>query len=84
MSLRENQTRRVDRLTALNDPGEAFKNPAQLGFIRTLVDIIRRMSNEFVSQETASPFFLLQAPGGVVYRVTVNDAGALVVTNART
>jgi hypothetical protein len=80
---RENRPLAVDRFSGLNDPSEAFKNPAQLGFIRVLVDIIRRMSGEMVSQNTAAPHFILVSPNGTAYRVTVADDGTLTTVNAR-
>lgn len=84
MSLRQNQIIRADRLQQLQAPEEAFKNPAQLTFIRTLIDILRRALSELASTREASDQILLQAPNGAVYRITVNNAGALVVANART
>ncbi len=84
MTLRQNIQAPVDRLAQLNDPTDVFKNPSQLGFIRGLVDVLRGMARDFISRDTATTHFILLSPNGTAYRVTVSDAGALVVANART
>jgi hypothetical protein len=83
VTLRANRPIEVDRLSGLNDPSEAFKNPVQLGFIRVLVDIIRQMSADMVSRNTAAPHMILVSPNGTAYRVTVADDGTLTTVNAR-
>lgn len=83
MSIRQNNIIPVDRLQPLNDPADAFKNPAQLSFMRVLIDIIRRMASDMVSRDTATSHIILRSPNGTAYRVSVDDAGVLVVENAR-
>jgi hypothetical protein len=46
--------------------------------VRALAEVVSRKADQ-----TAQPMFnsvMLQAPGGVVYRVAVDDAGALVTS----
>jgi hypothetical protein len=81
--MRQNNPVAVDRLAQLNDPTDAFKSPAQLNFVRTLVDILRRMSQDFVARDTASPYVILLSPNGTAYKVTVADDGTLQAVNAR-
>lgn len=82
-TLRQNTPVGVDRLAHLNDPADVFKNPVQLTFMRVLIDIIRRMSSEMLSRESAAPFILLTSPDGTAYKVTVADDGTLTTVNAR-
>ncbi len=83
MAIRQNAQIPVDRLAQLNDPADVFKNPAQLGFIRVLVDVIRGMARDFIGRDTATPHFMLLSPNGTAYRVTVSDTGVLTTENAR-
>jgi hypothetical protein len=73
----------VDPLNELGDPAQAFKPGDQLTFVRTLVSAIRTFMQKAITRDTAVPFFFLQSPGGKTFRVTVNDDGALQVTDAR-
>lgn len=81
--MRQGVVQPVDRLAQLNDPADAFKNPAQLGFMRVLVEALRRMSTDFISRDTASTHIMLLSPNGTAYRVTVSDAGVVTAVNAR-
>lgn len=84
MAIRGNATRPVSRLQHVNDPDpNVFKNPLQLEYIRTLVDVLRRLDTDMVSTNTASPSVLLASPNGTVFRVTVADDGTLTAVNAR-
>lgn len=83
MAIRTNRPVVVNELAHLNDPATAFRDPAQLSFIRTLVDVIGRMAADMVRQNSASPHFILTSPNGTAYRVSVSDAGVLTVVNAR-
>lgn len=82
-TLRANRPIEVDRFAGVNDPSEVFKNPQQLGFMRVLIDIIRRMAAEMVSRDTAAPHIILVSENGTAYRVTVEDDGTLATENAR-
>jgi hypothetical protein len=44
---------------------------------RQLVDQLRRAFSFVLSTQTASPFALLTSPDGAVWRVQVDDTGAL-------
>lgn len=81
--MRQNKPVSVDRLASLNDPVDAFKAPAQLSFMRVLIDIIRQISSSAVTYDTAAPHIILLSPNGTAYRVTVNDTGVLTTVNAR-
>lgn len=83
MTLRQNTRAAVNPLTYLNDPAEAFKNPIQLSFMRTLVDALRLVTEDVVSRNTATSHFILLSPNGTAYRVTVADDGTLTTENAR-
>lgn len=83
MSLRENTKLARTRIDDLNDPSFVFKNPQQLGFIRTMVDVLRDLLTSCVTTKSAAPFILLQSPDGTVYKVEVDDTGTLVTSNAR-
>jgi hypothetical protein len=82
-TIRQNPPAQADRLQGLQPPEEVFKNPIQLTFMRTLIDILRRALREMVSSQSAAPQVLLTSPNGTVFKITVSDAGAIVVTNAR-
>jgi hypothetical protein len=73
----------VDLLNELGDPGDAFKSPTQLQFLRTLISIIRAQFGKSVTTETAVGFIYLRSPNGNTFRVTVGDDGTLQATNAR-
>lgn len=73
----------VDPLNELGNPEEGFKSPAQLSFMRTLIDIIRKAFTKFVDRDTAAPYFHLYSLSGKTYRVTVDDTGALKATYVR-
>jgi hypothetical protein len=72
----------TDPLNELGDPADVFRGPAQT-FMRTLINVIRLQFAKFVNRETATPYFHLSSPNGTTYRVSVDDAGALKVENAR-
>lgn len=73
----------VDPLNELGDPEVAFKAPAVLTFMRTLIDIIRRQFGKFIDRDTATPYFHLTSPNGTVFFVSVGDDGTLKAENAR-
>lgn len=73
----------VDPLNELGNPEQAFRNPDQLQFMRQLIDIIRTQFGKFVARDVASPYIMLQSPGGNTFRVTVSDDGKITATNAR-
>lgn len=73
----------VDRLNELGNPEDVFKSPPVLQFIRTLIDIIRQQFAAMLNKDTAAAYFHLSSPNGTVYRVSVDDTGALKVENAR-
>lgn len=77
MALRQNQPPVVNRFAELNDPGDVFKNPTQLLFMRTLLDIVKRAFADFISMNTANPQFMLISPAGKIYKITIDDAGVL-------
>ncbi len=81
--MRQNKPAVIDRFVELNDPGEVFKNPYTLLFMRTFINIVKRIANTAVYSDTAAPAIILQSPNGTAYRVTVDDAGTLQVVNAR-
>lgn len=83
MSLRQNLQQPGSRLQDLNDPQGAFKNPLQLTFMRILVDVLKDLFQSAVKSNTATPHILLQSPDGTVYKLSVDDAGAVVTENAR-
>jgi hypothetical protein len=70
-------------LDQLNDPGEVFRNPGQLEFVRNLVRLLKDAFGKAVIRDQASPFIHLQAPNGGVYKVSVGDTGALRVEYVR-
>lgn len=49
-------------------------------YMQRLVDSLRMAVRFSLSAETANNSVLLRSPAGKVYEVTVDDAGALVVT----
>lgn len=73
----------VDPLNELGDPETIFRNTGQLQFIRTLISTLKDIFQTCVKRDQPTPYFHLSAPSGVVFRVSVTDAGALVVENAR-
>ena len=83
MAIRENARREVDEFTSLNDPGEIFKNPQQLQFIRTLIDVLRRVVANMVRWDRAAPQIILSDPDGGSWIVTVDANGNLTARNAR-
>ena len=83
MSLRENTPIQSDLFQSLNDPGDVFKNPEQLRFVRTLIDILRRAFINAVRSNQAVPSIILTAPNGTSWVVEVGDTGALSTRNAR-
>jgi hypothetical protein len=80
---RQNTPQITGPLDALNDPGESFKNPTQLEFVRTLISALKVAFQRTISRDQAAPYFHLQAPTGEVWKVTVNAAGALGTTRVR-
>lgn len=80
---RENARREVDEFSSLNDPGEVFKNPQQLQFVRTPIDVLRRVVANMVRWDRAAPQIILSAPDGGSWIVTVDNAGNLTAVNAR-
>jgi hypothetical protein len=83
VTLRQNTPIPVDRLTALANVNDVFKNPTQLAFMREMIDAIRRGFSVMITKETAADELLLRSTGGKVFRVTVSDAGALVATHVQ-
>jgi len=83
MLSRENARQEVDEFISLNDPGEIFKNPQQLQFIRTLIDVLRRVVANVVRWDRAAPQVILSAPDGGAWIVTVANDGTLTTRNAR-
>lgn len=77
MSERRNNPRPVDRFAGLNDPADAFKNPTQLLFVRSLIDILRQFISGAISKDEAASHFHLVSPSGKTYKVTVADDGTL-------
>jgi hypothetical protein len=73
--LRGNVSLPAGPLDQLNDPGEVFRNPAQVEFVRTLVRFIRNGFSRSVMRDQAAPSILLASPGGRVFKVTVSDDG---------
>jgi hypothetical protein len=77
MALRGNVARVAGPLDQLNDPGEVFKNPGQLEFVRTLVRMLKDGFGRVLSRDQAAPYFHLLSPSGKAYRVTVSDDGQI-------
>lgn len=73
----------TDIFANINDPVDVFKNPVQLLFVRTLIDILRRALTGAVKQNQASPHIILSAPDGGAWIVEVDNTGALTTRNAR-
>ena len=83
MADRRNRPIAVDRLAGLNDPAEIFKNPQQLLFIRSLVEVIRGIVTDAVVKDEASPHLHLTSSGGKVYKITALDDGTLEVLHVQ-
>lgn len=54
-------------------PGERY----DAAHARQMVDELQRGFQRVLSTETASPYLLLTSPDQSVWKVTINDAGAL-------
>lgn len=76
-TVRQNASRVAGPLDQLNDPGEVFKNPGQLEFVRTLVRMLKDGFSRVILRDQATPFFHLLSPSGKAYRVTVTDDGQI-------
>jgi hypothetical protein len=74
---RTNAPRPTGPLDLLNDPGESFKNPTQLEFVRTLIATLKLALARMIYRDQATPYIHLQAPTGEVYRVEVDAAGVV-------
>lgn len=74
---RANVSRVAGPLDQLNDPGESFKNPGQLEFVRTLVRMLKDAFGKVLMRDQAAPYFHLLSPGGKAYKITVSDDGAI-------
>lgn len=74
---RQNAARPADPLAQLNDPGEVFRNPSQVEFIRTLIQFVRDAFSRTIFRDQAAPDIMLLAPSGQSFRVTVGDDGTL-------
>jgi hypothetical protein len=73
--LRGNVAQPAGPLDQLNDPGEVFRNPVQVEFIRTLVRFVRNGFGRAVMRDQAAPSILLASPAGRVFKVTVSEDG---------
>jgi hypothetical protein len=83
MAIRQNTPAGPDRFAELTDPGGVFKNPEVLSFMRTFIEIMKRIGNDAVYRNTAATSLILLSPNGTAYRVTVTNGGVLQVDNAR-
>ena len=54
--------------------------PGLFEFLTAQFEQAERQHNDFVSKRTANHSLLLQSSGDKVYEVTIDDAGALVIT----
>jgi hypothetical protein len=75
--IRQNAARVAGPLDQLNDPGEVFKNPGQLEFVRTLVRMLKDGFSRVILRDQAVNYFHLLSPSGKAYRVTVTDDGQI-------
>jgi hypothetical protein len=57
-----------------------FKDQELTRFLTNWSKEIDDQSKEFLNKTTANHSVLLQSPSDKIYEITVNDAGALVVT----
>lgn len=67
----------------IDDPEGPFRAPAQITWVRLLLQALKEAFRTTVSTETAVPQFYLRSPNGQAWRVTVGDDGVLSVVNAR-
>lgn len=77
MANRQNTPQPGDPLGLLNDPGEVFRGEGQVEFVRRLISAIRSAFSSAVLRDRATPDFLLSAPSGKVFKVTVDETGAI-------
>lgn len=77
MEPRANVNRPTDKLAQLNDPGESFKNPGQLEFVRQFVRTVRDALGKTIDRDQAAPHLHLTSPAGKVFKVTVRDDGSI-------
>ena len=57
-----------------------FREAGLTGFLTALVEKMEADKDDKLDRLTANHSVILQSPGNKVYEVTVNDAGALVIT----
>jgi hypothetical protein len=81
--IRQNAAQPADPLGQLNDPAEAFKNPAQIEFFRVFLRLLRTALAKMVQRDQAATHVTLVSPGGKSYVVRVNETGALVTEYVR-
>ena len=62
---------------ALPDATGVFQDRAEAEYVANLVTRLSQEINARTPDISARPNLLLQSPGGVVYSVAVDDAGAL-------
>lgn len=77
VDLRGNVARPTGPFDNLPDPADAFRSPVQLDYLRRLDRALKAAFTRVVSRDHGTPDFMLISPGGKVYRVTVDESGAL-------
>jgi len=65
---------------ALPDATGVFQDRSEADYIANLVTRLSQEINARSPDISARPALMLQSPGGVVYAVSVDDAGALIAT----
>ena len=76
-------TKPADPLAQVPDPGDAFKNPTQAGFIRRMQTAISAALTDRPGANSATPMVLLSSPSGQVWSITVSDTGAISAASLR-
>lgn len=77
VDIRGNVARPTSPLDNLPDPGDAFRAPLQLDYLRRLDRALKGAFSRVVFRDQGTPDFMLTSPSGKVYRVTVNESGTL-------
>ena len=84
MSVRENARFNIaDQLEPLKNPETIFRNPAQLEYIRSLVNAVQALTQNTINHDQSAPHIILMSPNGTSYTVTVDDLGALQTVPSR-
>lgn len=81
--IRGNVQQAAGPLDQLRDPGEVFKIPVQVEFVRTLVQFLKTGFSRCVMRDQATSAILMLSPGGKVHSLTVADDGTVTATYVR-